>query len=141
MGVSITATNSKYSFDMGCGGFFCLRTNIAKAFDKEFGEHYDTLSCCWKKEQYDAFDKRTEEILSDSRFKQEDEDIVEFFFASDCGGEISHKTCKKIYDLIKDIDFEGKIFVYAARSDGKDYEHFKEFLKECWSHRRKMRWS
>lgn len=69
MGVTITATNSKYSFDMGGGGFLSLRVNIAKAMDRELGEHY------------------------------------------------------------------------AARSDGRDYEHFKDFLQECYTHRREMRWS
>ena len=141
MGLTITATNSHYSFDMGHGGFFCLRATIARVFDEEFGKHYETLRCCWRKEQYEAFDKKTDEILSDSRFAENDADVIEFFFASDCDGSISHKTCKKLYDIIKDVDFGGRIFVYAAHSDGKDYEHFKEFLKECWSHRRKMRWN
>lgn len=140
MGYTIYANNGSRDFDGGMGGFASLRTNIALAFDKEFGEHYSTLRACWTKEQYEAFNKRTNDILADDRFKQEDEDIVEFLFASDCGGEISHKTCKKIYDLIKDIDFGGKIFTYGAYSDGKDYEHFKEFLLECYKYRRKLRW-
>lgn len=65
--------------------------------------------------------------------------LLDFLFASDCGGEISYKTCKKIYDLINNIDFGNEIFTYGAHSDGKDYEYFKEFLLECYSHRRKMR--
>lgn len=140
MGVTITATNSSRDFDMGAGGFFSLRANIAKAFDAEFGEHYETLRHIWRQEEYEAFDRKTEEILCHPRFKDEDIDIVEFFFMSDCDGSISHKTCKKIYNLIKDIDFGNRIFVYAARSDGKDYEYFKEFLLECYRKRRKMRW-
>lgn len=140
MGVTITATNSSRDFDMGAGGFMSLRTNIAKAFDAEFGEHYATLRHIWREEDFETFDRKTNEILSASRFKDEDIDIVEFLFASDCGGLISHKTCKKIYDLIKDVDFGNRIFVYAAHSDGKDYEHFKKFLLECYSNRRKMRW-
>ena len=43
MGISITATNSKYDFYMGYGGFFSLRKNIALALDKEFGENYARL--------------------------------------------------------------------------------------------------
>lgn len=35
MGLTITATNSKYEFDMGYGGFYNLRKNIAFALDKE----------------------------------------------------------------------------------------------------------
>lgn len=137
MGLTLYANNTKTSFDCGGGGFFNLRKNIALAWDKEFGEHYSTLAGC---SDYEAFDKKTLEIISDKRFKDEDEDILDFLFASDCEGEISHKTCKKIYDLIKDVDFGGKIFTYAAYSDGKDYEHLKVFLLECYSNRRKLRW-
>ena len=43
--------------------------------------------------------------------------------------------------LIKDINFGDKIFVYGAHSDGKDYEYLKDFLRECYSHRRNMRWN
>ena len=141
MGITIKATNSTRSFDMGGGGFFDLRQSIAVIYDKELGEHYEKLSCCWSKELTTAWEKRVNEILSDSRFKEEDEDILDFLFASDCSGSISYKTCKKIYDLIKDVDFGNNIFVYTSRSDGKDYEHFKEFLLECYKYKRKMRWT
>lgn len=137
MGFTLYANNSTISFDGGMGGFFNLRKNIALAWDKEFGEHYAKLAGC---HDYDEHDRIANEILSDKRFKEEDEDIIRFLYASDCEGSISHKTCKKIYDLIKDIDFGGKIFTYAAHSDGKDYEHLKELLLECYSHRRKLRW-
>lgn len=140
MGFTITANGSEYSFDGGMGGFMSLRNNIALAFDKEFGKHYETLRFCHSKEDYRLFNLITDKILSADRFSEKDADIIEFLFASDCEGSISHKTCKKIYNLIKDIDFNGKIFTYAAYSDGRDYEHFKKFLLECYSHRRKMRW-
>ena len=70
----------------------------------------------------------------------EDKDIFDFLFASDCDGKCSYKTAKKIYDLIKDVDFGGKIFTYTAYSDGKDYENFKEFLKECYQKHRTIIW-
>lgn len=140
MGYTIYATNSSHSFDGGMGGFMNLRINIAKAWDKEFGEHYATLAHCHSKDDYELFDLIANKILSDERFKDEDKDILDFLFASDCEGEISYKTCKKIYNLIKDIDFGNKIFTYGAYSDGKDYERFKEFLLECYRYRRKMRW-
>lgn len=145
MGFCLTATNSKYSFDGGYGGFALLRQNIAKAWDKEFGEHYDTLRACFRKSDYDAFNKKTERILSQERFadggeKSNDQDIVDFLFASDCAGSISYKTCKKIYDIIKDIDFCRETFTYSAYSDGDDYEHLKEFLLDCYKRRAKARW-
>lgn len=40
MGITISAKNSSYDFDMGSGGFFNLRCNIAKAFDKEFVDDF-----------------------------------------------------------------------------------------------------
>ena len=84
--------------------------------------------------------KQADEILKDERFKDEDKDILDFLFASDCDGKCSYKTAKKIYDLIKDVDFGGKIFTYTAYSDGKDYENFKEFLKECYQKHRTIIW-
>lgn len=140
MGYTLYANNGSREFHGGMGGFLSLRINIALAFDREFGEHYSNLRKCFTPIEFEIFDKIANEILADDRFKKEDEDIIGFLYACDCGGEISHKTCKKIYDLIKDIDFGNKIFTYEAWSDGKDYEHFKDFLLECYSHRRKMRW-
>lgn len=145
MGFCLTATNSKYSFDGGYGGFALLRQNIANAWDTEFGDHYATLRACLWESDYDAFNKETERILSQKRFedggeKSNDQDIVDFLFASDGGGSISHKTCKKIYDIIKDIDFCGETFTYFAYSDGNDYEWLKEFLLDCYKRRAKARW-
>ena len=140
MGFTITATNSKHDFYGGMGGFRNLRVNIAKAWDKEFGEHYETLIRCHCKKEYEAFNEKANRILSNDRFRQEDEDIIDFLFACDCDGSISYKTCKKIYDIIKDIDFSGEIFTYSAYSDGNDYEYFKEFLLDCYKRRAKMIW-
>lgn len=146
MGITITAKNSEYDFSCGYHGFARLRENIAKAWDKEFGDHYKTLKLCCILQNYDEFDKKANTILSQERFKEggskeHDEDIVDFLLASDCEGEISYETCKNIYDLIKDIDFGNEIFTYGAYSDGKDYEHFKDFLLDCYKRRVKMRWS
>ena len=141
MGVTISATNSKYSFDMGYGGFFNLRTKLARAYDEEFGELYAALRYCKKPEDYEFFDKICNDMLSDERFKDEDQDIIDFLFMDDCCGKIRYRTCGKLYNLIKDINFGDKIFVYGAHSDGKDYEYLKDFLRECYSHRRNMRWN
>ena len=138
MGVCLTSKKSNYHFDMGYIGFNNLRTNIAKAWDKEFGEVYsDTRLCLINEEEYN---ERLNSILADERFKDEDADILDFLMASDCNGKCGYKTCKKLYNLIKDVDFGKKIFTYAAYSDGKDYEHLKLFLKECYQKRRMMIW-
>lgn len=138
MGVSIYANGVSRSFDCGYIGFQRLRTVVATAYDYNLGRVYGnaTLAIMHPKE----YDAEINLILKNEKFKDEDNDILDFLFMSDCEGKISHKTCKKIYDLIKDFEHGGKIFTYAARSDGKDYEHLKEFLKECYSKRAKMRW-
>ena len=139
MGVTITATNSSYSFDMGCGGFFNLRKNIALALDKDFGENYALIAKCYTDNQYTENDRAAELIIADKQLDDKYSDVLDFLYASDEGGKISYKTCRKIYNLIKDMDFGKKCFRYAAHAHN-DYEEFKSFLKECVSHRRNMRW-
>ena len=139
MGVTMTATDPRYSFDMGCGGFFNLRKNIALALDKEFGENYALLSTCHSPEQFEENDKTANRIITRKHLDKNYTDVLDFLYQSDCGGEISHKTCKKIYELIKDVDFGSKGFRYGTLMHN-DYEEFKEFLKDCYSHRKKMRW-
>ena len=139
MGVTLTANKSAYSFDMGAGGFFNLRANIADLFDEQFGEHYRKLLQCYDQIEYEEHDRIANEILSHPRFRDEDEDILDFLYASDCDGKIEYKTCGKLYRLIKDHDFGKKSFRYAAFVHN-DYEELKAFLKECYSHRRNAYW-
>ena len=138
MGICLTSRKSKYSFHMGYGGFHNLRTNIAKIFDEELGELYSDITASIINPQ--EYNDNLNKILRNERFKDEDEDILDFLFASDCNGKCGYKTCRKIYNLIKDVDFGNKIFTYAAHSDGNDYENFKLFLKECYLKRRIMIW-
>lgn len=138
MGLTIRG-NYKGTIELD-GGYSILakiRTRVANAWDKEFGEHYETLFNATV--DFKAFNAKTREILSDDRFKDEDQDIVDFLFASDCEGSIDYKTCKKIYELIKDNNEPAQLR-YALFSHN-DWEDFKQLLKECYSHRSKMRWS
>lgn len=68
------------------------------------------------------YNERINKILVNDRFKDEDEDILDFLFASDCEGKCGYKTAKKIYTIIK------------------DYEYLKDFLKECCQKRRTIIW-
>ena len=139
MGVTITATNSSFSFDMGYGGFFNLRKNIALAVDEEFGQNYAKLNHCLTQEEYEENDRISEEIINRKHLDEKYKDVLDFLYMSDCEGSISYKACKEIYNLIKDVDFGNKGFRYIVyRHD--DYEELKAFLKQCYSKRRKMRW-
>ncbi len=139
MGLTIKG-NYKGTIELD-GGYSILikiRNRVANTFDKEFGEHYKTLIKCYDAEDYKAFNAKTTKILSDDRFKSEDQDIVDFLFANACDGSINYKTCKKIYELIKD-DNEPVQLRYAFYSNN-DWEDFKQLLKECYSHKSKMCW-
>jgi len=139
MGVSVYANHSTLSFDMGGGGFFNIRKNIAYALNEDLGEVYESLLRCHYKADFEEHDRKANKIIADNNL-EEYADVLDFLYASDIEGKISHKTCKRIYDLIKDIDFGDKCFRYAAQAHN-DYEEFKQFLLECYSHHRKMRWS
>lgn len=144
MGISLYA-NSKYvsqKFDMSYGGFFALRSQIANAFDKEFGEHYSQLlkaSCSFSGDT-ETFNKKMNRILADKRFNEKD-DILDFFFASDCEGTISYQTCKKLYDIIKNTNFQSG-FQYGNFSDGieKDWNDLKDFFLGCYKAKVSARW-
>jgi len=140
MGVCITSNHKDaISLDGGYSLMFKLRSKIANAYDKEFGKHYETLTSGYGKEFYEKFDKKTNEILSHERFKQEDEDIIDFLFAPDTDGKISYKTCKKIYDLITDIKYDNLQLRYVVQSNN-DWEDFKELLKKCYLNKSNLIW-
>ena len=138
MGVTITATKPSYSFDMGCGGFFDLRQNIAHILNEELGEVYKTLIFCHSREAFEEHDRRASRVITKYDLDRYS-GVLDFLYSSDCGGSANYKACKQIYDLIKDVDFGDKSFRYVMYVHN-DYEEFKAFLKECYSHRRAMRW-
>lgn len=77
-----------------------IRSRLAAAWDKEFGDHYKRLTTLWLEDHFTEFNARTAEILSQERFTAEDLDLIEFWFMSDAGGKLNYKTCKKLADLL-----------------------------------------
>lgn len=140
MGITLKSNGSKISLDGGYGMLFIIRCRVALAWDKEFGEHYAKLLTFYHNKDLKEFDKKTNEILQNERFKDEDSDLLDFFFESDCGGKCRSKTCKKIYDLIKDTHEENLQLRYAIYSKN-DWEDFKQLLLDCYSHRANLTWS
>ena len=101
MGLVLKSKGSQIELEGGYAMLFKIRSRVAMAWDKEFGEHYKTSLMCISKDNFKEFDKRTNEILKKEIFKNEDEDLIDFFFASNCGGKCRYRISKKIYDLIK----------------------------------------
>lgn len=134
MGVSIYANQSIYEFDMGYATFFRLRTLIATRIDEELGEAYSEP---FFNQNYRA--ERIKDVVDRKHLDTLYKDVLEFLFMSDCSGSISHKVCRQLYDLLKDVD-KVQSLNYVGFRHG-DWYDFKAFLMECYSKHRKMRWS
>lgn len=145
MGVTICARNSRICFDMGYGGFFNLRKNIAFCMNKDFGNLYSQLMTARDERESDKLTKEIEYFINHkTNWEKEYSDVLDFLFESDCGGKAGYKTCGKLYEIIKDVDFGKKCFQYAVRFQKQpvnDYELLKVFLKECYRYHRTMYWS
>ena len=132
MGIALGSRGSKIEFRCGYIGFMWLRTAIAKAYDKEFGDHYGSVKAFMRDEDWDAYQKKIDEILNSERLKNKDKSIIHhFLFISDIDGKVDYKTCGKVYDLIKDIDNGGL----------PNWEILKQLLKDCYSHRSNLIWN
>lgn len=142
MGVTITAKNSGFVFDMGYGGFWNIRKNIALALDEDFGISY--AAWCMSYISGGDFEwkaKISERIINKKCLYEEYEDVLDFLYMPDTKGKISYKTCRKIAGLLEGrmSELKGKSFRYANQA-GNDYEDFVKFLKECVRYHRNMRW-
>lgn len=143
MGVCLTANNSSYSFYMGYFGFHILRRSIAEIIDPEFAQLYhEMLAGVFMEDRIEAEKKLSKLLADEDKFPEDIECVLDFLFQPDVEGKVSYKTCKKLYDLIKDVNFDGKSFRYVCdqNSEMSDYEMFKKFLKECYRYHRNMRW-
>ena len=137
MGITITATNPKYEFDMGYGGFFLLRKEIALALNEEFGRNYADLAHCYTPKEYAANDKAADWIIQKNHLDRY-ADVLDFLYMPDSAGEVGYKTCGDILNLIRNRK-DGTGFRYGSIQHN-DWEEFKEFLQDCYSHHKKMRW-
>lgn len=137
MGVTITATNPKYEFDMGYFGFLQLRKEIALALDEEFGRNYANLAHCHTEKEYEANDEAANRIIQENHLDRY-ADVLDFLYMPDSEGEVGYKTCGNILRLIRNRK-NSTGFRYGAMQHN-DWEEFREFLQDCYSHHKKMRW-
>ena len=146
MGVTISSPTK--SIDMGGFGYSRLRIAIAKLLNcDEFFTLYEDLMLCGHakyaekgfstmSEYFDDHDKRVLKVCEQNNL---DEEIVNFLYEPDCGNHgISVKTCRHIWNLIKDYD-DDVIYGYAGRPDRAMFKDFKEIVKECVDKKRVMR--
>ena len=136
MGVSISCKKTGKSIDMGYGGFFNLRKKVAELAGGPFAEHYASLKTFGNEEYFEAFDRRTSEILEK---KQADIKIVDFCLQSDCDGKIHYGACKNILKAIGDYD-DNIAYGYFGRPDCAMFKDFKEILEDCVKNKCDMLW-
>lgn len=136
MGVSISCKKTGKSIDMGYGGFFNLRKKVAELAGGPFAEHYASLNPFGDEEYFEAFDRKTSEILEK---KQADIKIVDFCLQSDCDGKIHYGVCKNILKAIGDYD-DDIAYGYFGRPDCAMFKDFKEILEDCVKNKCDMLW-
>lgn len=142
MGVTITAKNSGFVFDMGYCGFWNIRKNIALSLDEAFGNAYSSFvltRICggdWKPEL-----ELNKYLINKKHLDKDYKDVLYFLYMPDTKGKICYKTCRKIAGLLEGrmSELKEKSFRYANQA-GNDYEDFVKFLKECVRYHRNMSW-
>lgn len=136
MGVSIYCKKTGKSIDMGYVGFYNLRKKVAELAGGPFAEHYTSLKPFGDKEYFEAFNRKTAEILDK---KQADIKIVDFCLQSDCEGRIRYGACKNILKAIGDYD-DDIVYGYCGRPDCAMFKDFKKILEDCVENRCDMVW-
>lgn len=130
MGLTVKAKKLSYkdSYDCGYFTFMAFRVNLAKTFNKEFGEIYDK----WIHGSVtDKEFNRMNEILTNS----EKGNIASFLTHSDCDGEFSAKECGEIYEAIKDLKMDMLGHNYDVMEDYNMLEQWKNIFKHCYDNK------
>ena len=137
MGISIG--NKNREIDMGYGGFYNLRKNIAGIYSSEFKRLYEEwVSPCSKMTDEEG-NKQLITLYENDILTDEDDVVLDFLFASDAGGKVSAKGCKRLYKIIKDYD-DDILYGYIGRKDCAMFKDFKDIVKECAERRIILSW-
>lgn len=141
MGVTIDSENC--SIDLGYGGFIRLRRKVAELAAPDIHEHYVKLErgmflCGAEKEKF--FKDYNEKIQQLSKkYNGKKDNILDFLYACDCGGEMDVEHCISIYVAIKDYD-DDICYGYCGKPDCAMFKDFKELVKDCIDTNTPMKW-
>ena len=127
--MGITLGNREHSIDMGCGGFMSLRQRIASLLSEEFGILYKNWVRPCSPISDDEGNKNLKSFYDDGILTDDDDIIIDFLFASDLGGKLTAKGCKRLYKIIKNYD-DNYIYGYALHPHPAKFADFKEIIKE-----------
>lgn len=137
MGITIRSKN--FSYDMGYLGFMRFRTEVATQASEEFGELYSTLSKApmfGKQDFFKDYDEKVSEMVKNSVVSRR---IANFCHEPDAEARVNRKTCKAVYELIKDCD-DNLSFGYSGRVDCTHMENMKLIFKDCAENGLRIEW-
>jgi hypothetical protein len=138
--MGVTIGNKNRSIDMGYGGFYNLRCTVAGLLSKELGKLYKD----WCHPVSSLTDEEGNKLLAKleekGEFAKEDYPVLDFLFASDTGGKVSAKDCRRLYNVIKDHD-DNICYGYAGHKDCAKFKDFKEIVEDCARNRLVLSWS
>ena len=121
MAIDFQNQSNTVSTRMGYSKFFAFRTEIATRLDKTFGEIYGDAVTAFNIPN--AWNIACEECVSKPELADK-QDIIDFLFMPDCGGELAPEVCKKIADLI----------------DDSEWAELKDVLLECYNLNEPLVW-
>ena len=141
MGLTIRCKKTGRAIDMGCGGFFNLRCEVAELCGKAIGDHYNAMRYApflspAREEYFTEYDRRTEQLVNDGTL---DIKIADFLYQSDCEGRIRYGACKNLLKAIGDYD-DDVIYGYAGWKHPAMFRDFVAILKDCVKNRCDMIW-
>lgn len=100
MSVSISSKDENQYLELSYSDFFKIRNEIAYQLSKSLGD-------CYKKIMDGPSPSLDDDLTKEaSKVRDDCQDVVEFIFASDCGGMIDSETCGKVFQLLKNIEFD-----------------------------------
>lgn len=137
--MGVTIENKTKSIDMGYGGFYNLRETIAGLLSEEFKNLYVEWTSMNGSINNEEGNKLLGNMYKRGVLTDEDVIILDFLFASDCGGKISVKGCRRLWKLIKDYD-DNVLYGYAGRPDCAKFKDFKEIIETSAKNRWIAKW-
>lgn len=141
MGATFKGPSTKIT--IGYGAMFRMRADIAKIADEELGRHYEHLLSLGNQQEYDAYDRKTEEIAQRYARKhgRNAVKIFSFLYAPDIEGKITYGCCKELLKVIAPSQsFQETVYGYvgAGSETGADFIHL---LEECVKNKKPLRWT
>lgn len=122
MGVTLHSKDEMEDLSMSYGSFNELREHIALVYDKEWGKGYKEYNDFFRYLQCPPAycEKKFNSLQEMAKQKHLKASIFNFFWKSDCDGNLSKTACKDLYELLKDTE-----------NNYWCWEEFKELLKYC----------